>query len=287
MLLELLLAVPLPTLGPVALPTPLLDGLENFLFTGRFATQQAEVTVSAGAALARLLQAARALDPSGRCMLFPDAQEPLLLLEPEAPLPDLAELPEGWQKGLSEGSLTCHGRTDTLEFSLSARFLDRVSPGEPALRISMRAIARALWPEVQGIEPSTAPPPDAAPASDFSQPSTVGRPDPTFEEDLHHYFCEPDRMDQLRTHLLNEGERCRNILETHLQPLTDAPIERLARVLILPELERAGGLLRGFSPEARRVLHAVGQSFQILRPSTQEVYHLTSTGLDVWRGNHR
>lgn len=265
MLLELLLAVALPTRPPTTLPTALLDGLENFLFTGVFASQQAEVIPASGATLVRLLQAVRALDPEGRCLLYRDAQEPLTLLESQAPLPDSAELPEGWQEGISEGMLTVHGTTSALEFSLTARLLDRVRPGEPALRVSLRAAARALWPATD--DPSA--------------------PDTRFEADLQHFFQGEGVFDQLRTHLLREGTRCAVQLEQLLQPEASAPIERLARVILLPEPEQAAGLLRGFSPEARRSLAAVGQAFLALRPRTQEVFHLTPAGLEVWRGSHR
>ena len=265
MLLELLLAVPFPARAPLALPTGLLDGLENFLFTGTFASQQAEVIPSAGSTLVKLLHAVRTLDPEGRCLLYADAQEPLTLLGPQAPLPDAAELPEGWQEGLSEGTLTFHGSTTALEFALTARLLDRVRPGEPALRISLRAVARALWPET------------AAPSVQ----------DTRFEAELLHFFRAEHAFDQLRAHLIREGMSCAEQLEQHLQPVASAPIERLARVLVLPDPAQAEGLLRGFSPDARRSLTAVGAAFQTLRPKTQEVFHLTPAGLEVWRGQHR
>lgn len=111
MIFDALLALDLPaTLGP-PLPTPALDGLERWLFTGRWLRRVSTCTLSAGAVLARSLTALRTLGP-WTLTLQDDAAVTLAL-----PLasPDWGVAPASWPE-----RLPARWTTEPCDFQLQA-----------------------------------------------------------------------------------------------------------------------------------------------------------------------
>ncbi len=119
MLFDALLALDLPaTLGP-PLPTPLLEGLEQWLFEGRWHRRRATCTLSAGVVLARCLGALREVGPF-ELALRSDAEE---LVELPLASPSWGEPPASWPERLPP-----RWTTQPCDFALSAsRVVDHAS----------------------------------------------------------------------------------------------------------------------------------------------------------------
>jgi hypothetical protein len=275
MLLETLIAVPLPVRETVTLPTSWVDGLRNLLLEGSFAERHEIPDATPAGVLARLHRAVRTLDPNGRVVLGSGALEALEALEQAAPRPDLGEMPEAWQQGLADGTLRFTGLTGRLEFTLGGRLLTRVRAGEPALRLVLRAVYRGILPAAEAL-----PEVPGDPASG----SKLGA-DPSYEADLLHSLRQRHALERLRALLLAEGDALTAALGHALADQASGPPETLGRVLVLDSLEGLEGLARGFSPAARRCIVAAGKAFSRIAPSIDAVYRLTSEGqLMVWRG---
>jgi len=292
MLVEVLISIPLPVKKIVEVRVPWIEGLANFLLEGSWSLRQEIPDITPAGVLARLCGAVRQLDLEGRLLLGSGALEALDLVEQVEPHVDLGALPEGWQSGLSDGTLRFLGRTERLEFTLSGRLLTRVRAGEPALRLALRGAYRGLFPAL--ADPAEAqidasvgvkrPHPEGTEIRSTPQtsPQQMG---PTYLSDLMFSLQQPDAFARLRRLLLAEGEAVVARLAEQIAPWTAGPVETWSRVLVLDHLDGLEGLVRGFTPGARRSLVAVGKAFVSLEPALDAVYRLEPNGqLKVWRG---
>lgn len=268
MLLEIVISVPVPASSLQVPPAHWMEGLQNLLLEGHWQTRIDVPEPSSGAVLAHLYAAARSLDPSGALSLGRGGDEVLETLGHADPLPDLEELPKAWSEGLADGTLTFTGQSETLHYTLTGRYVTRVRRRMPALRLSLRAVAKAVLPQ--------------------SRLELVdGSPewDPGYEAALGHTFSSAQAFSDLRHHLLTEGEALVVQLEQALSPLRNGPLERLPRVLVLEDLKHLDGLLRGQGAEARRSIVALGRHFSRVQPRVAPVYRRDAEGrLSVWRG---
>lgn len=281
MMLELLMAVPLPLEWQTLPPAHWLEGLQNLLMAGAWRTRVGICSVDSGAVLARLYSASRKVAPFGRITAGADADVVVSSPAMSDAAPDLDRLPEGWLKGLSDGNLVLSGRTATLEFNLTARFQNRVSFGEPPLKLVLRATALAVLPED---------PPEGQ-ATDSAASSSAW--DPGYEQDLKAWFRDGSHFSLLRAHLLHEGERLAASIEAALAGDETSTVSgpegesnRLTRLLILPELNGLESMLTGFGPASRRALTGIAQEFLRRRPSLPSVFCRQPDGtLMIWRGH--
>lgn len=266
MLLELLLAVPLPGDLQRLPPTHWLNGLHNLLLLGHWEEAVEIPSPSPAGVLARLYAALRQLDPAGQVRLL---DEPSLLLEHSQVTPapaELEEMPTAWQQGLMDGTFSFVGRSSELVLCLNASFFTRTSRGMPALRLSVRAVAAGLLPEK--VEQNSTP---------VSHEAYVSA--------LEQLMGTDARLRDLRTHLLTQGERLRQQLQEGLETLADGPLQARARVLVLRDPTPLQALLKGLPPEAALQLETVGRCFERIRPQIGTVYRRRKDGqLEVWRG---
>lgn len=266
MLLELLLAVPLPGDVQRLPPSHWLNGLHNLLLLGHWDEAVEIPSPSPAGVLARLYAALRQLDPAGQVRLL---DEPSLLLEHTQPTPaptELEEMPTAWQQGLMDGTFSFVGRSSALALRLNASFFTRTSRGMPALRLSVRAVAAGLLPEP--VEQ------DGTPVSQAA-----------YVEALEQLMGTDARLRDLRTHLLTQGELLRQQLQKGLGTLAEGPLQARARVLVIRDPIALHATLKGLPPEAALQLETVGRCFERIRPQIGTVYRRRNDGqLEVWRG---
>jgi hypothetical protein len=255
-LVESLVSVRWPGAEVIELPTPWAAGVRNLLLEGTWSERREITALSPGAALARLHRALKALDPDGHVVFSAGAIEPFEALATEAPFPDEDAIPDGWQRGLCDGTIRFDGRTARVRYIVRGRLSDRVAVGEPALSLVLRGVWAELTPEGD---------------------------DPTFEQDVVASLAEPLAIARMRAWLLLEAEAVVAALRAAFDPSAEFDVR--SRVLLIEDGAGLDDVLAGLPAGTLRALLAVGAAFKQLRPRVGLVYvRRAEARVRAWRG---
>jgi len=145
LLYDALLALDLPSRSGPPLPTSLLDGVENLLFTGRYHHRRAHCGLSAAVVLARCLGLLRTRGARG-LRVWDDAdtliEQEVALLPGQQPAPRWPEaLPDAWTEQPCELNLRASLRSP----GIRAVILLRYTPRHPSEQPTMTGALRLLW----------------------------------------------------------------------------------------------------------------------------------------------
>ncbi len=260
MLVEVLLAVPLTCRtcpGPAA---PLAERLASFFLDGTLRPAVSEPELSAGAVLARLHKAAKAVDPGARVTAGDGATDVFEAAGAAAPAEGLEAVPPAWQEGLLGGTARVALRYEGLAASVTARLATRTVGAVPPLRLVVRGVRADLLP---------------AEGDDLDYGQALGKA-----------LQRPGAFRDLRAWLAKDAERLADTLAAAFADACDAPAERRTRVRVVDGEDGLEDLVLGLPPGTVRHLSTTGDWFRLRRPLGVEVLrHTADGGMELWRGD--